>query len=437
MPVRRISTSRVDRTDNYSEMIRAGHGVALLTIALLMVGVLMVNSTGLVLGADVPPVTRQSVFLGEPAQHAFLAILALLLGAWFPVSRLGIARSSLRTPALWLCVLGMLFLILAWVPSVGRSLNASNRWIELAGVRFQASELIKWTLPLFLAWWVTRPSVDLQRFWKGLLPLLILVGIVGATIAVEDLGTAFLVTVVALALLIAAGGRLLHFILLAPIGLLGLIAGILAEPYRVQRLVTFLDPFADPEHSGWHIIQSLRAIAGGGVLGRGLGAGEQKFDLVSDTTDFIFSIICEELGLVGAGLVITAFAALLWCGFSIVSRPTTVVPPPSGGDASSGAAAASTGLTEQADSFMRLFGLGILLTLGFQALFNLLVTTAMVPTKGIALPLISRGGTGWILTALFLGLLISIDRALAASAVPRHSLDSDGPEQAPAGALSS
>ena len=141
--------------------------------------------------------------------------------------------------------------------------------------------------------------------------------------------------------------------------------------------------------------------------------------------------------MVGAGLVITAFAALLWCGFSIVSRPTTVVPPPSGGDASSGAAAASTGLTEQADSFMRLFGLGILLTLGFQALFNLLVTTAMVPTKGIALPLISRGGTGWILTALFLGLLISIDRALAASAVPRHSLDSDGPEQAPAGALSS
>ena len=372
----------------------------MLTIALLMVGVLMVNSTGLVLGADVAPVTHRSVFLGEPARHALLAVGALVLGALFPVMRLGVARSAWLTPAVWLGVLGLVFLLLAWVPSVGRSLNASNRWIELAGIRFQASELLKWTFPLFLAWWVTRSSAHITRFWTGLLPLLALTALVGATIAVEDLGTAFLVTSVAVVLLFAAGGRLLHFLLLAPLGLLGLVAGILAEPYRVQRLVTFLDPFADPEHSGWHIIQSLRAIAGGGVLGRGLGAGEQKFDLVSDTTDFIFSIICEELGLVGAGLVVIAFAGLLWCGFSIITRDSDV---PSD-------AATSQGIDGQA--FLRLFGLGILLTLGFQALFNLMVTTALVPTKGIALPLISRGGTGWILTALFLGLLISIERAL-------------------------
>ena len=372
----------------------------MLTIALLMVGVLMVNSTGLVLGADVAPVTHRSVFLGEPARHALLAVGALVLGALFPVMRLGVARSAWLTPAVWLGVLGLVFLLLAWVPSVGRSLNASNRWIELAGIRFQASELLKWTFPLFLAWWVTRSSAHITRFWTGLLPLLALTALVGATIAVEDLGTAFLVTSVAVVLLFAAGGRLLHFLLLAPLGLLGLVAGILAEPYRVQRLVTFLDPFADPEHSGWHIIQSLRAIAGGGVLGRGLGAGEQKFDLVSDTTDFIFSIICEELGLVGAGLVVIAFAGLLWCGFSIIARDSDV---PSD-------AATSQGIDGQA--FLRLFGLGILLTLGFQALFNLMVTTALVPTKGIALPLISRGGTGWILTALFLGLLISIERAL-------------------------
>ena len=372
----------------------------MLTIALLMVGVLMVNSTGLVLGADVAPVPHRSVFLGEPARHALLAVGALVLGALFPVMRLGVARSAWLTPAVWLGVLGLVFLLLAWVPSVGRSLNASNRWIELAGIRFQASELLKWTFPLFLAWWVTRSSAHITRFWTGLLPLLALTALVGATIAVEDLGTAFLVTSVAVVLLFAAGGRLLHFLLLAPLGLLGLVAGILAEPYRVQRLVTFLDPFADPEHSGWHIIQSLRAIAGGGVLGRGLGAGEQKFDLVSDTTDFIFSIICEELGLVGAGLVVIAFAGLLWCGFSIITRDSDV---PSD-------AATSQGIDGQA--FLRLLGLGILLTLGFQALFNLMVTTALVPTKGIALPLISRGGTGWILTALFLGLLISIERAL-------------------------
>ena len=392
----------------------------MLTIALLMVGVLMVNSTGLVLGADVTPVTHRSVFLGEPARHALLAVAALMLGALFPVMRLGVARSPWLTPALWLAILGLVFLVLAWVPSVGRSLNASNRWIELAGIRFQASELLKWTFPLFLAWWVTRPSTHITRFWTGLAPLLGLTAVVGATIAVEDLGTAFLVTSVAVVLLFAAGGRLLHFLLLAPLGLLGLIAGILAEPYRVQRLVTFLDPFADPEHSGWHIIQSLRAIAGGGILGRGLGAGEQKFDLVSDTTDFIFSIICEELGLVGAGLVVVAFAGLLWCGFSIIARDPQV---PSDEGASR---------TLDVQAFLRLFGLGILLTLGFQALFNLMVTTALVPTKGIALPLISRGGTGWILTALFLGLLISIERALNR---PQPSVSSD-PIQSHSGPVS-
>ena len=190
----------------------------MLTIALLMVGVLMVNSTGLVLGADVTPVTHRSVFLGEPARHALLAVAALMLGALFPVMRLGVARSPWLTPALWLAILGLVFLVLAWVPSVGRSLNASNRWIELAGIRFQASELLKWTFPLFLAWWVTRPSTHITRFWTGLAPLLGLTAVVGATIAVEDLGTAFLVTSVAVVLLFAAGGRLLHFLLLAPLG---------------------------------------------------------------------------------------------------------------------------------------------------------------------------------------------------------------------------
>ena len=387
-------------------MIRAGQGVALLTIALLVVGVLMVNSTGLVVESTAPPIDHATVFLGAPAIHAMLAVAALAAGAYFPVRRLGESRRGLASLAPMLFLLGLVILLFAWVPSVGRSMNASSRWVELFGVRFQASELIKWTLPVLLAWWATRPGVDLRRFWKVLLPMLLLVGLVGVTIAIEDLGTAFLVVCVALLVLVAAGARLVHLLLLAPLGLLGLAAGVLAEPYRVQRLITFLDPYADPERSGWHIIQSLRAISGGGLFGRGLGAGEQKFDLVSDTTDFIFSIICEELGLLGAGLVIVAFASLIWCGLSILTRPSAARP----GDGDGG---------EDPDRFLRLLGFGILFTVGGQALFNLLVATALIPTKGIALPLVSRGGTGWILTSLFLGLLISIDRTLSAPAAVR------------------
>jgi cell division protein FtsW len=186
--------------------------------------------------------------------------------------------------------------------------------------------------------------------------------------------------------------------MLVPLALGGLFAAIVAEPYRVQRIFTYLDPYQDPEGSGWHIIQSFKAISGGGLLGRGLGAGEQKFDLVSDTTDFIFSIICEELGLLGAALIASAFLILLFCGLSIMNdRRLDACPPDTkGGDVG---------------SFLRLIGFAVLLTLGLQAAFNMLVTTGLVPTKGIALPLISRGGTGWILTAFFLGLLPAIERA--------------------------
>ena len=197
---------------------------------------------------------------------------------------------------------------------------------------------------------------------------------------------------------------------------------ILAEPYRVQRVFTYLDPYQDPEGSGWHIIQSFKAISGGGLLGRGLGAGEQKFDLVSDTSDFIFSIICEELGLLGAALIASAFLVLLFCGLSIMNdrRLDACPPDEKGGDLG---------------SFLRLIAFAVLLTLGLQAVFNMLVTTGLIPTKGIALPLISRGGTGWILTAFFLGLLPAIERAAETLDQKRASTRSTHPPPVEAGAL--
>lgn len=377
-------------------MLRPGHGVALLTIALLVIGVVMVNSTGLLVGASVPRVTHESVFLGVPAVHALLAVTALSLGAWVSLRRIEAWR-GLAAPAPWALGIAILLLLLVWLPDTGRTINSSHRWIEVGGIRFQASEAAKWALPFFLAWFCTRPRVRIDRFWRGLVPALAVIGVVTILIAIEDLGTAVLVAGVAILILLAAGARVLHLAALAPLGALALLGGIVAEPYRWRRLVTYLDPFADPEGGGWHIIQSLRAISGGGLAGRGLGAGEQKFDLTSDTTDFIFSIICEELGFLGAGLVIAAFVALLLCGLAIVTDR--------GGGSQTG-----TGRIDRSEPFVRLLGFGILVTIGLQALFNILVTTALVPTKGIALPLISRGGTGWILTAFCLGLLLAIER---------------------------
>ena len=379
-------------------VLRAGHGIALLTLALLVFGVVMVNSAGLLVGSSVERVTHQLVFLGSPMQHALLAAGALAIGALIPIRR--IARlEGIWSPAPWMLFGAILLLLLVWAP-MGITRNSSSRWLDIGGIRFQASEFAKWTLPIFLAWLLTRDWLDIRRPVRGLLPALSVIGLVTILIAIEDLGTAFLLGAVSMVLLLGAGARFWHLALLAPVALFGLIIAIVIQPYRLARLTTYLDPWADPEGAGWHIIQSLRAISGGGFLGRGLGAGEQKFDLAEDTTDFIFSIVCEELGLVGAALVIVAFIGLLLCGFSI-SRDRRGLD--------------QAGSIDRSEPFVRLIGLGVILTLGMQALFNIMVTTSLVPTKGIALPLISRGGTGWILTAFCLGLLIAIERTRPSS----------------------
>ena len=146
------------------------------------------------------------------------------------------------------------------------------------------------------------------------------------------------------------------------------------SPYRLQRLTVFLNPWADPLGAGYHPIQSMLTIAQGGLIGRGLGNGIQKFGyLPEDTTDFIFAVVCEELGLTGAVLVIGLYLLLIWMGWSI--------------------------LCNCKDRFGRLFALGVLTMIGLQTIINLAVVTVLAPTKGIALPLLSKGGTGWILTA--------------------------------------
>ncbi|MHC5004118.1 MAG: FtsW/RodA/SpoVE family cell cycle protein [Planctomycetota bacterium] len=198
-------------------------------------------------------------------------------------------------------------------------------------------------------------------------------------------GTAVLVGAAGLAVLLAGGARLRHAALLVPAAALAVAGALVQSPYRLDRLRAFLDPYGDPQGVGYHMIQSMSAVSGGGLAGRGLGNSIQKFGyLPEDTTDFIFAIICEELGIVGAGLVICLYAMLCLCALSIIRRTT--------------------------DRFAQLLAIGIVATIGLQALINLAVVTGCGPTKGIALPLISSGGTGWVLTAFCLGLLVSIGR---------------------------
>lgn len=395
-------------------MLRMSHGVILSMLALLAIGIVMINSAGLDVMPDealvkagalsrdsyeaiakrTPSITFETVFLGRHAALAALAMLAMLLGSRFDVERFITVRGS-RSWIPWILGAMILSLIATQIPGIGREVNGSARWIGPRWLGFQPSEFAKWGMLIVTAWFCVRHADRLQSFRRGFLPALGGIAFICALIGKEDLGTAALVFASCSALLMIGGMRWWYVAGLIPVGALGAVAAVKLEPYRMARLVSYLDPYADPQGAGYHTIQSLSAIAGGGFWGRGIGNSLQKFGyLPEDTTDFIFAIICEELGVVGAMLVVVLFATLLLCGLSIVMRGAKlrqadqVVPP-----------------------FSRLFGTGVLLTVGLQVLINLLVVTGLAPTKGIALPFISSGGSGWVTTGLAIGLMISIERS--------------------------
>jgi cell division protein FtsW len=385
--------------------MRPGHGIVLAAVSLLLLGVLMVNSVALAqrggegAGAlsEAPspgPVDAARLLWGRPTLYALLAAGMLAAGSLVPVGR--IARlSGAASPLPWLAGGSVLLLLLVYAPNLGREVNGARRWVELGPLNLQPSEVAKWCLPLCLAWWCVARGEAIRGFFGGFLPPLAMVLVVCGLVGAEDLGTAVLIFAVSMLVLLAGGVRARHLMLLPPIGALGAAAAIIHSPYRLRRLDAWQDPFADPQGIGYHVIQSLSAIAGGGLSGRGLGHGVQKFGYLPEgTTDFIYAIICEELGLLGAVMTVLLFALLLWCGLEVLLARGR---------------AAEAGREREAE-FSQLLGLGILLNVGLQALINITVVVGLAPTKGIALPLVSHGGTGWLLTAFSLGMLLAIER---------------------------
>ena len=364
-------------------MLRAGHGLILIVLALLTLGVVMVSSAGLAIDAD-QSITLADIVAGRPALLAALAVAAMVAASRLPVERICLAR-GLRSPILWILVTVTVLLLAVHAPVIGKEVHGARRWIDLGFVSFQPSELAKWGMVAVVAWYATRHASVMGRCSRGVVgPMAVVFGSC-ALVAAEDLGTAILIATTSLAILLAGGLKLWHAMVAAPAAAAGLVVAVLASPYRIDRLRAFIDPFADPQGTGYQVIQSLAAVAGGGLAGRGLGNGVHKFGyLPHDTTDFIFAIICEELGLLGAAAVLCLYGGLLLCGLSIVRRAS--------------------------NPFAALLGLGIVLTIGLQALMNLAVVTGVVPPKGIALPLISAGGTGWVLTAFCVGLLVSMEQ---------------------------
>lgn len=367
-------------------MLRPAHVLQLSVASLLSLAIVMIHSAGM--NVESPPGPWQ-VLTSRHVLYAGVAMMVMLFASQLNVRQFMLVRP--RFNALVWCLAASLVLTgLTRIPGVGKTINGASRWLSIGprswGLTFQPSELVKWCIVAWLAWWCARRWSTLHRLGDGLIWPMTVVAAACGLIMVEDLGTGILIGAVCVSLLFSAGARFRHLALMVPAAAGMIIWAVLQAPYRLARLSVFLDPWSAPRGAGYQPIQSMLAIAQGGLTGCGLGNSVQKLGyLPADTTDFLFAILCEELGITGAVAVAGLYLVILWTGLIILRRCH--------------------------DSFGRLLALGILLMVGLQAVINLAVVTVVLPPKGIALPLLSSGGTGWILTAGALGLLAAVDEA--------------------------
>lgn len=280
--------------------------------------------------------------------------------------------------------LGMIA-VLAIVLVAGWTVNGSRRWLRAGGFTIQPSEFARVVFIVYLAHVLAKRGETLRSF-KALAPGLAVVGVgVVLIVAEPDLGNAVVLATVAGLLCVLGGARLAHLGILAACAAPLVAYAVMGTPYRRRRWFAFLDPWSDPSDSGFQVIQSLLAIGGGGATGVGLGEGRQKlFFLPEPHTDFIYSVVGEELGLWGTLAILVLFAALLWRGWRVALAT--------------------------ADPFGRLLAFGLSVAIGLAAALNIGVATGMLPTKGLPLPLVSYGGSSLVANLLAVGILFNISR---------------------------
>lgn len=343
--------------------------LASLVLGLTVFGVIMVGNASVV--EAYRDFGDQFYYLKLQVQWAIFGILALIAASFFDYRKLRL----LVTP---LMIFTLLSLVLVLVPEIGIQALGARRWLGIGNFNFQPAELVKLAFVLYLA------SLLSKR--KQAIPFLVLLGIILALIMLEpDLGTAVIVSASGMIVYFASGAPLLAILGTGGLGFLAGLGLILYSPYRRERLLTFFNPTRDPLGASYHIRQVLIALGSGGIFGLGLGQSRQKYEyLPAATTDSIFAVIAEELGFIGASLVILAFLVLIWRGIRIAK--------------------------DAPDEFGRLLATGITAWIGFQALVNLSAMVALVPLTGVPLPFISYGGSSLVLALTGVGILLNISK---------------------------
>jgi cell division protein FtsW len=367
-----------------------------IVLALLAIGLAMVYSASGIRALD----TRDdpSYYLVQQSVWAVIGIAGMLVAS-------RIDHRRYRVIALPLLAVVVVLLVLVLVPGIGTTAGGASRWLRISPVLgLQPAELAKLALILYLASWLAARREQVGSA-SVMVPFTLLTAVLaGLVVAEPDLGTAIVIVLIALAVYFAAGARLVTFAALGALAAVAVAALAIAQPYRLQRLLTFLDPWSDPRGAGFQTIQSLYGLALGGPFGEGLGAGKEKFGfLPAPYTDSIFAVIGNELGVLGTGTVIFLFLALAFRGTRIALRAP--------------------------DTEGALLATGITVWLAFQAWLNMAVVASLVPMTGITLPFISYGGSSLCVGLVAVGILLSVGKAASA----RGPFDAERVPSAPRG----
>ncbi len=322
--------------------------------------------------------------LGDSYYYLKKQAVFCLVGLFFMILAKNIPSALYRKLAYPALFLSFALLVLLFVPGIGAKVGGSSRWLRFAGLSFQPSELAKLTLSLYLAYSMAKQGPNMSRFSIGFLPHVLVAGVFMVLILLQpDLGTSVIIGCWVLILLFVGGAKLFQLIsvllLFMPI-VLWLIG---QADYRLKRWWTFLNPWEDPQGLGFQIVHSFLAIGSGGIFGVGLGNSKQKlFYLPEPHTDFILSVVAEELGLVGVTTIVVLFGVLITRGIKIALNAN--------------------------DLYSSYLAMGISSFLGLQVLINMGVVMGLLPTKGLTLPLISYGGTSLVVSLLSIGILLNI-----------------------------
>lgn len=350
-----------------------------LTISLVIFSVIMVYSATGVMAHEK---------FGDSYYYVKRQITAAVIGILAMVGASLIHTKNIKKFSPYLFIIAFVLMGSLFIPGLGKSAGGAQRWLSLAGIRFQPGEIVKLMFIVFIAGFLNRHEMSMKKFTDGIIkPALLIILIGGLYLAQPDFGSFVVISSVTVLMIAVSGARISHIFLCIFAGLILMAMLIITSPYRMARVISFLDPFQDPAGKGYQLIQSLIAVGSGKFSGLGIGASQQKlFFLPAAHTDFIFAVIAEELGFTGCVALVALFMMFLFKGLKIARSVSQ-------------------------DTFSFSLSVGLTLLIFLPAMLNMGVVTGLLPTKGMVLPLIGYGGSNLITSLITVGLLIGVSRS--------------------------